>query len=77
MTGERRLNGNLRGLKVSCLAYHNTIRVLAQERPQGSRKGQTDTFVHRQLHDATKSYSTGSSAVISFESIVLILRKQE
>ena len=52
VTGERGLNGNLRRLKVACLAYHNTIRVLAQERSQGSRKGQTDGFVHRQLHDA-------------------------
>jgi hypothetical protein len=52
MTGKRRLDGDLRRLKVAGLAYHDPIGVLAQERPQGSRKRQTDTVVHRHLHDA-------------------------
>src|SRR4029077_19883974 len=42
MTGKRCLNGNLRGLKVARLAYHDPIRVLAKERSQNSRKRQAN-----------------------------------
>jgi hypothetical protein len=48
---QRRLNGNLRGLKVACLADHNAVRVLAQKRAQNARKAQADGFVHRHLYN--------------------------
>src|SRR5437762_281493 len=52
MAGQRRLNGNLWRLEVTCLAHHDAIGILAQERAQGSRERQADGFVHRYLHDS-------------------------
>jgi hypothetical protein len=49
--GQRRLDCNLRGLEIACLANHDAIRVLAQKRPQNTRKRQTDGIVHRHLYD--------------------------
>ena len=51
MSGQRRLNGDLRRLQVACFAHHDAVRVLAQKRTQGTGKGQTDSFVYWHLHD--------------------------
>jgi hypothetical protein len=52
MPGQRCLNGNLRRFQIACLAHHDTIRVLPQERTQDPRKRQADGFVHGYLHNS-------------------------
>src|SRR5262249_10863952 len=52
MSRERRLNGDLCGLKIPRLANHDPVRVLPQEVPQNACKGESDPFVDWYLHNA-------------------------
>src|SRR5688572_6897105 len=52
MAGQRRLNGDLRRLKIADFADHDDVRVLAQDRAQGVRKGQADVRMDLDLVDA-------------------------
>ena len=52
MSGQRRLDGNLRRLEVACLTDHDAIGILPQKRPQDARKRQANGFVHRYLHNS-------------------------
>ena len=48
---QRRLDCNLCGLEIACLADHDAVRVLTQKRPQDTRKRQADSIVYRHLYD--------------------------
>ena len=52
VTGERRLNGNLRGFQVAHFTDHDDVRVLAQEGAQRFAEGHADRFIDGHLHDA-------------------------
>ena len=52
VAGERRLNGDLRGLVVADFAHHDLVGVVAQDGTQPARKGQSLFFVHGNLRDA-------------------------
>ena len=54
VTGQRRLDGNLRGFRVANLAHHDLVRVVAKDRPQTARKGQSLLLVDRDLRDAAQ-----------------------
>src|SRR5207245_7161971 len=43
---QARLHRDLRGLEVADLAYHDHVRVLAQNGPQRPREGQLDARIH-------------------------------
>jgi hypothetical protein len=52
VAGQRRLHGDLRGLRVADLADHHHVRVLAQDRAQAACKGHLDFGVDLGLADA-------------------------
>ncbi|MNS74569.1 hypothetical protein D3C72_1080500 [compost metagenome] len=52
VTGERGLNGDLRGFEIADFANHDDVRVLTQDRAQGLGKGQVDLGVDLCLADA-------------------------
>ena len=52
MSSQRGLDGDLRRLKVACLAHHDAIGILPQKRAQDTCKRQADRFVHGHLHDS-------------------------
>ena len=51
MSGERRFDGDLRGLEVTDLADQDDVRILPKERPQCGREIQADGFLHLHLID--------------------------
>jgi hypothetical protein len=54
VAGQRRLDGDLRGLGVADLADHDDIRVLAQDRAQAAGERQLDLGVHLDLANAAQ-----------------------
>ncbi len=54
VTGQRRLDGDLRRLHVSNLADENHIGVMSQDRPQSFRKGQSRLARDLYLVDAVE-----------------------
>ena len=52
VTGERRLDRDLRGLEVADLAHQHHVRVLAQHRAQRAGEGEADLVVDLDLADA-------------------------
>src|SRR6185436_16660098 len=54
VAGERCLDGNLRGLKISNFAHQNDVGILSQEGSQGSRKVQANLLFHLHLVDAAQ-----------------------
>ena len=50
--GERRLDGDLRRLRVADFADHDLVGVVAQDRPQAARERQPLLLVDRNLRDA-------------------------
>ena len=54
MTGQRRLNSNLRGFGIANFADHDLVGIVAKNRPQSSSKSQSLLFVYRNLRDAAK-----------------------
>ena len=51
VTGQRCLNRNLRGLKVTHFPHHDDIGVLTKKGAQGLGKGHSHRFLHGHLHD--------------------------
>src|ERR1051325_2268593 len=51
---ERRLDGDLRGLRVAYLADHNLVRVVAQDGTKPAREGEPLLFVDGNLRDAVQ-----------------------
>src|SRR5437870_10040376 len=54
VAGQRGLNGNLRRFFVTNFADHDLVRIVAQNRAQPAREGQTLLFVHWNLGDAVQ-----------------------
>ncbi len=54
MTGERGLDGDLRGLEVTDLTDHDDVWILTKERAQRGCEVQADILVHLHLIDATE-----------------------
>src|SRR5437016_11586453 len=54
VAGQRGLNCNLRRFFVTDFANHNFVWVVAQDRTQTAREGQTFFLVHRNLRDAVQ-----------------------
>ena len=52
VAGQRRLHRDLRGFRVADLADHDLVRVVAQNRAQAARKGQSLFLVDRNLQHA-------------------------
>ena len=77
MPGERRLNRDLRCFEVARFTDHDSVGILPQKGAQDSRKVKPMASFTGTCTMPSRSYSTGSSAVSNFESIVLILRRQE
>jgi hypothetical protein len=51
MPGQRRVDRNLRRLRIADLADKNLVRVMPQDRPQPARKRQPLLLIHRDLRD--------------------------
>src|SRR6185369_4178198 len=52
VTGKRRLNGNLRGFRVTDFADHDLVRIVAQNGAKAAGEGQTFLFIYWNLRDA-------------------------
>ena len=52
VAGQRRLHGDLRGLRIADLADHDLVRVVAQDGAQAAREGQALLLVDRDLQHA-------------------------
>src|SRR5208282_6477434 len=54
VSGQRRLDGDLRRLRVADFADHDFVRVMAQNRTQSAGERQSFFLVHRNLRDAAQ-----------------------
>src|SRR6185369_11009003 len=54
VAGERRLDGDLRRLRIADLAYHDLVGIVAQDRAQAAREGEALLLVHRNLQHPGK-----------------------
>ena len=52
VSGKGSFDSDLSGFEVSDFADQNDVRILPQERPEGSREVQSDLFLHLHLVDA-------------------------
>jgi hypothetical protein len=63
------LNGDLRGLEIARFADHDAVRI-CRRKARNAGKRQPDVLLIGTWMMPSMSYSTGSSAVSTFESIV-------
>jgi hypothetical protein len=61
VSGQARLHGDLRSLRVADLADHDHVRVLPQDRAQCPPERQLDPRIHLDLPTPSSAYSIGSS----------------
>ena len=52
MPGQRRVDRNLRSLRIADLAHQNLVGIMAQNRPQSARKREPFFLIHRNLRNA-------------------------
>ncbi len=68
VTGDRRLERDVRGLGIPHLTEHDHVRVLPQQGTEHDAERQADLLLHSNLIDPGQLVSIGSSIVVMFRS---------
>ena len=71
MSGERRLDGDLRGLEIADLADHDDVGILPHDRAKQGGEVEPDLGLDLDLVDPRSWYSIGSSTVTILRDTVL------